>query len=68
MAGSRKLSERDKSFKGYRPRVVKSGNIYKYIICISESEAEAKSGLATVRKKFPEAFMVRISGESVTAL
>ena len=68
MAGSRKLSERDKSFKGYRPRVVKSGKIYKYIICISESEAEAKSGLATVRKKFPEAFMVRISGESVTAL
>ena len=68
MAGSRKLSERDKAFKGYRPRVVKSGNIYKYIICISESEAEAKSGLATVRKKFPEAFMVRISGESVTAL
>ena len=68
MAGSRKLSERDKAFKGYRPRVVKSGNIYKYIICISESEAEAKSGLTTVRKKFPEAFMVRISGESVTAL
>lgn len=68
MAVSRKLSPDDKSFKGYEPLVMKSGNIYKYIICVTDSENEAKTALCTVASKFPGAFAVEINGDNISRI
>ncbi len=68
MAVSRKLSPDDKSFKGYEPLVMKSGNIYKYIICVTDSENEAKTALRTVASKFPGAFAVEINGDNISRI
>ncbi len=68
MAVSRKLSPEDKSFKGYKPLVIKTGNIYKYIICVTDSENEAKASLRTAAAKFPGAFAVEIKGDSISRI
>lgn len=68
MAVSRKLKENDKAFRGYRAISVQSGNIYRYIVNISSSEQEAEEGLAAVRKKFPEAFLVKVEDGKVIRL
>ena len=66
MAIGRKLPQDDKSFKGYEPLVIKVGNIYKYIICVTDSESGAKEALHTVSSKFPGAFVVEMKGDSVS--
>lgn len=68
MAMSRKIDADDRSFKGYVPEVVRSGDIYKYIICISASESEAKASFKTIGRKFPGSFPVKIDGDKVTRL
>ena len=65
-AGSKLLDAKDKVFMGYKPRIVKSGKLYKYIIAVEESAAGAKSHLSTIRKKYPDAFLVNISGDTVS--
>lgn len=66
MAGSRVLKANDPAFKGFPAHSVKAGNIYKYIIGKYSSKAEAQAELSKVRKSFPDAFVVKVTGNVVT--
>ena len=65
---SRKLQEGDRALKGYSAEIYPAGKMYKYIIGVSGDESKARSTLASVRKKFPDAFVVRIEDGVVTRL
>lgn len=67
-AGSRLLDASSPEFLGYEPRIIRSGNIYKYCISVSDTEAGAREDLASIRRKYPDAFLVRIEGQAVTAV
>lgn len=64
-AGSSVLQSKDKAFMGYKPLSIKSGKIYKYVIAVEDSVEKTRSHLATVRKKYPDAFLVKIEGEKI---
>ena len=67
MAGSRELKSDDRAFKGFSAHWVKSANgIYKYIIGKHSSKAQAQENLAQVRAAFPDAFIVKVSGNEVS--
>lgn len=68
MAVSRKIPVQDKSLKGYVPHVVDCGNLYKYIICVSDTESGAREEFRKVSRKFPGSFVVKIEGDSVSRL
>ena len=40
-------------------------SVYKYVTAKSDSKEGAMSQLSTVRKKFPEAFLVKVEGVKV---
>lgn len=67
MGLGRLLKGTDPAFKGLKVHAVKSdsSNIYKYICGNYDTLGEASSHLASVRKKFPEAFLVKVSGKKV---
>ena len=65
MAGSHELKSNDPVFKGFSAQWVKSGTIYKYIIGKHESKEAAQEKLASVKKSFPDAFVVKVSGSEV---
>ena len=65
-AGSKRLPDSDRAFLGYKPLCVKAGKLYKYIIGISGSPAGAKSELPKIRKTYPDAFLVKLQGETVS--
>lgn len=62
------LDRKAPEFMGFEPKIIKVGNLYKYYISLSDTEKGARENLAKVRKKYGDAFMVRIEGESVTRL
>jgi N-acetylmuramoyl-L-alanine amidase len=68
MGLARLLSESYPAFKGQKPHAVKAAdsNIYKYIVGRYGSQADASLKLQSVRKAFPEAFLVKVDGNSVT--
>ena len=68
MGLGRKIAAGDKAFKGLDVTAVKSqeSTVYKYITAKSENADEAKKSLAAVRKKFPEAFVVKVVGNEVS--
>lgn len=68
MGLGRLLSTGDPALKGLDPRAVKSegSNIYKYVYGTFSSSADASAQLASVRNKFPEAFVVKVNGNEVT--
>lgn len=67
MGLGRLLKENDPSFKGLKVHAVKSpsSNIYKYIYGKYPTGSAAAAQLQTVRRKFPEAFPVKVSGNVV---
>ena len=65
---SRKLKPDDRAFKGYEAEVFQSGKIYKYIIGTSSTEDGARKFMSSVRKKFPDSFIVKIENGEVTRL
>lgn len=67
MGLGRQLKSNDPAFKGLNTHAVKSStsNIYKYIYGKYTTKSEASSRLAEVRKKFPEAFLVKVTGSDV---
>ena len=67
MGLGRRLESGDKAFKGLEVNVVKSpdSNVYKYVAARSEDKETASSRLKEVRKKFPEAFLVKVTGDRV---
>lgn len=54
------LPEKDSRFLGFKPRVVKVGEIYRYFIGVYDSIDRAKEELSTIRKKYPSAFISKI--------
>lgn len=68
MGLGRKLSVGDPALKGLKAEAVKAegSNIYKYVTAKSSTKDAAVSQLASVKKKFPEAFVVEVDGSVVT--
>ena len=69
MGLGRKLSAKDSALKGLSVEIVPpadGGKIYKYVAAWSESLEGAKSQLSSIRKKFPDAFLVKIEGNIVS--
>ena len=64
----KKMDPKSREFLGYTPRVIQSGTLCKYYIGVSDSEAGARKHLAAIRKKYPDAFLVKISGDSATRI
>jgi N-acetylmuramoyl-L-alanine amidase len=60
LVSSSNLKETDSRFKGYDCVKLKSGNLYKYIIGISESEQKAKELNRKIKQTFPDSFMVKV--------
>ena len=67
MGLARYLNDGDPALKGLTvDRIRKEGsNIYKYVTGKYNAVNEAKSGLSQVKKKFPDAFVVKVSGDTV---
>lgn len=68
MGLGRMLSDGDPALKGLKSRAVKSdgSNIYKYVYGSFASKEDAAVQLPSVRKKFPEAFIVVVNGTEVS--
>ena len=67
MGLGRLLKDNDPALKGLKVRPVKSADssIYKYVYGDFTTKSEASAKLASVRKKFPEAFIVKVTGPKV---
>lgn len=61
MAGKTKIPPKDKCFLGYEPTVVEVNGLLKYIIGVSDSPEESYAEYSRIKKKYPNAFFVRIS-------
>ena len=68
MGLGRYLKDGDPALKGLSVmRVKKEGsNIYKYVTGKYSAVSEAKGKLQDVKKKFPDAFVVKVTGDNVT--
>lgn len=67
MGLGRLLKSNDPALKGLKVQAVKAAdsNIYKYICGQHKTCSEAIAELSSVRKKFPEAFVVKVTGTKV---
>ena len=67
MGLGRRLSAGDSALKGLMAEALKApdSRIYKYVTARSRTAQEAKSQLQQVRRKFPEAFPVKVTGTTV---
>lgn len=65
-SGSTKFDPKDKVFLGYVPVIVNTGKVFKYVVAVSDSIDGAKAELPRIRKKYSDAFLVRIEGEKIT--
>ncbi|MBO4606106.1 MAG: N-acetylmuramoyl-L-alanine amidase [Bacteroidales bacterium] len=65
---SKELPEGDPRLLGYKLLVKKSANgkLYRHVIGISETKEEARSKMASISKKYPDCFLVKIEGDSVS--
>lgn len=62
MSGKARVPSDDSCFLGYEPTVVEAGGgIFKYVIGVSASPSGAYESKVEIRKKYPDAFLVRIS-------
>jgi N-acetylmuramoyl-L-alanine amidase len=69
MGLGRKLIPNDPAFKGLSVEAIppaEGGKIYKYVAAWSDDLESAKAQLAAVRKKFPDAFLVKVEGNTVS--
>lgn len=57
------LPDNDSRLLGYKPYVKKSGKYYKYVISLSDSPEDVKKNLPEIKKKYPDAFLVKIEAE-----
>lgn len=68
MGLGRLLTDADPAFKGLKTHAVKSesSTIYKYVYGNYASKEDAAAQLPSVKKKFPEAFVVKVKGTEVS--
>ena len=65
---SRELKKGDRAFKGYEPEIYRSGKVFRYVVGKCGTESEARSLHSSIKKKFPDSFIVRIEDGTVTRL
>lgn len=65
---SRLIPEFSKEFLSYKPRVIKSGSLYKYFIAISNELEKTKSEWIKIKATYPSSYLVKIEGENVTVV
>lgn len=67
MGLGRKLAPSDPALKGLKAEMIKAegSTIYKYVTSRSSSKSAAMESLGAVKKKFPEAFVVEVEGNTV---
>ena len=66
-----KLGAKDPALKGLAVEIVppaEGSSVYKYVAAWSDNLDSAKSQLASVRKKFPDAFLVKVEGNKVSRI
>ena len=51
---------------GYEPFVFHNGSVYKYIIGVEDTIDAARSHMAEIREKYPDAFLVKIEPDRVS--
>lgn len=55
-----RLPEGDSRLLGFEPVIIKSGQLNKYVIGVSSSRKETEKNLETIRKKYPDSFIVTL--------
>ncbi|MBP5559879.1 MAG: N-acetylmuramoyl-L-alanine amidase [Bacteroidales bacterium] len=65
-AGAKKIPSSDKAFLGYEPYIYFNGKLYKYIIAVENDITATRRHLPEVRKKYPDAFVVKIEESGVS--
>ncbi len=68
MGLKRKMKADDPAFKGLKITAVSpsdGGTVYKYVTSVSKTIEGARSSLDSVKKKFPDAFLVKVTGNKV---
>ena len=71
MGLGRKLASNDPALKGLSVEIIppaEGSKIYKYVAAWSDSLDKAKAQLSSVRKKFPDAFLVKVEGDMVSRI
>ena len=66
LATTKKMDEKDPFFAGYKPVMIQTGKIYKYVIVTSHSLKEVKANLKKIQSKFPDNFIVVIEENKTT--
>ena len=66
LATTKKMDEKDPFFAGYKPVMIQSGKIYKYVIATSRSLKEVKAKHKKIQSKFPDNFIVKIEDGKTT--
>lgn len=67
-AASREVGAKEFDFFGFPPKYVKGGKFYKYYISESSDLDEVKRLLPSVKKKYPDAFIVRVGQDTLSPL
>lgn len=65
MASGKRLREGDPALKGLSAQAVPSGVLYKYIVSVSTELSTPRENLPSVKKKFPDAFLVKMDENGV---
>lgn len=60
LASSKLYKDGDPVFNGYKHRVLKVGNLYKYYLAVSPDLKETKKQYSAIKKKYKDAFLVKI--------
>ena len=68
MASGKRLREGDPALKGLSAQAVPSGVLYKYIVSVSTELSTTRADLPSVKKKFPDAFLVKMDENGVIRL
>lgn len=68
LVSSRELDLDSSIFLGYKASRMQAGKLYKYFLCISDSQAQPQAQLSKIRKDYPDAFLVKIEGDKVTRI
>lgn len=67
-AATKRLPDSSREFLGYTPKVIKGPTFYKYIIAVSDNVENSREKLQEIRKKYPDAFLVEVEGETITRI
>ena len=66
LATKKAMDPKDPYFLGYEPKCVSTPTLNKYIIGVSEDLGEARETFAKIKKKYPDAFLVKVDDTGST--